>query len=269
MSRDLPFEMTRRPPAPHLAGTVIDICSYRETAPGAVLRQREAASLVVPLVISLGTPFAIALGREPEAADRQPSFASGLFPGPVDIVSDGGANCVQVNFTPAGAFRLFGGAIAGIAGRMVAADDIFGRDFGSLRQQLAETEQPAARFALVEQFIAVRLGRAPSPEIAHAWRQLARTSGSAVISSIALDIGWSRKHFARRFAAETGVTPKTVARMMRFRAACRLAAGGGRPDWAMVAAEAGYADQAHLTREFVELAGETPGRWATRQSAAA
>ena len=91
---------------------------YRETARGR-FSQREAASLVVPLIISFGTPFLIALGREPDAADRQPSFAAGLYAGPVLIESDGGAECVQVDFTPLGAYRFFGGAVVDLAARMV------------------------------------------------------------------------------------------------------------------------------------------------------
>ena len=52
--------------------------------------------------------------------------------------------------------------------------------------------------------------------------------------------------------------------MMRFHHACRLARGGARSGWAGIAAESGYADQAHLAREFSTLAGETPTAWARR-----
>ena len=53
--------------------------------------------------------------------------------------------------------------------------------------------------------------------------------------------------------------------MIRFHQACRLA----RRDlagWAGIAAESGYADQAHLAREFADLAGESPTAWARRQA---
>ena len=71
------FEMARRAPSQRTAGLISGMTGYRETARGRFF-QREAAGLVVPLIISFGTPFLIALSREPDAADRQPSFAAGL-----------------------------------------------------------------------------------------------------------------------------------------------------------------------------------------------
>jgi hypothetical protein len=67
------FELARRAPSQRTAGLISGMTGYRETARGR-FSQRETASLVVPLIISFGTPFLIALGREPGAADRQPSF---------------------------------------------------------------------------------------------------------------------------------------------------------------------------------------------------
>jgi AraC-like DNA-binding protein len=49
--------------------------------------------------------------------------------------------------------------------------------------------------------------------------------------------------------------------MLRFNRILDLAGRQGRADWADLAAECGYADQAHLTREFAEFAGTTPNRW--------
>ena len=51
---------------------------------------------------------------------------------------------------------------------------------------------------------------------------------------------------------------------MRFHQACRLAKAGAAPGWAGIAADSGYADQAHLVRELAALAGETPTAWARR-----
>jgi AraC-like DNA-binding protein len=84
------------------------------------------------------------------------------------------------------------------------------------------------------------------------------------IVTLAEEIGWSRKHLVDRFRSEFGLAPKSLARMMRFHHACRLARTGTSPGWAGIAAESGFADQAHLVREFVALAGEPPTAWARR-----
>src|SRR5262249_37661616 len=106
----------------------------------------------------------------------------------------------------------------------------------------------------------------PSPEIASALDVLARTAGAARVRDIAADIGWSRKHLSRRFVNEIGVAPKTLALVLRFHRACALARSAGGGGWASIAVEAGYADQAHLTRDFRVFTGETPTEWAARMA---
>jgi AraC-like DNA-binding protein len=257
------FELARRAPSQRTAGLISGLTGYRETARGRFF-QREAAGLVVPLIISFASPFLIALDREPDAGDRQPSFAAGLHAGPVFIESDGGAECVQVDFTPLGAYRFFGGAVVDLAARMVDIGDVLGREGRQLRERLGATPLWQDRFDLVEDFVAGRANHLPSPEIEFAYRRLARSAGGVRIAALASEIGWSRKHLVDRFRSELGLAPKPIARMMRFHRACRLARGGACSGWAGIAAESGYADQAHLAHEFSTLAGETPTAWARR-----
>ena len=259
----LAFEMIRRAPSQRTAGLIMGMTGYRETALGK-FAQRETAPLVVPVIISLGSPFLIALGRAPDVADRQPSFAAGLHIGPVHIESDGAAECVQADFTPLGAYRFFGGAVVDLAARMVDIGDVLGHDGRQLRERMGATNCWQHRFDLFEDFIVGRANHLPSPEIAFAWRRLALTAGGARIETLAGEIGWSRKHLVDRFRSELGLGPKSIARMMRFHQACRLARIGASNGWAGIAAESGYADQAHLVREFGELAGEPPTAWARR-----
>ena len=263
METPVSFGLVRRAPSPPLAGLISRMAGFREAARGE-FHQRETASLVVPLIVSFGTPFRIAYDRDPRAEDRRPSFAAGLHPGPVHIRSDGGAECVQVDFTPLGAFHLFGGAMPELAGRIVDIADVFGAAGRRLRERLGATNRWQVRFALLEAFIAAHARHQPSPEIAFAYHTLMGARGDARITSLANDIGWSRKHFVRRFRGEIGLGPKSVARIMRFQHACDLARRRAPGGWAMIAAQSGYADQAHLIREFARLAGEPPMAWARR-----
>jgi AraC-like DNA-binding protein len=257
------FEVIRRSPSQRTAGLICGMTGYRETALGRFY-QREAAPLRVPLIISLGSPFLIALGRDPTPADRQPSFAAGLHVGSVHIESNGRAECVQVDFTPLGAYCFFGGAVAELAARMVDIGDVLGHDGRRLHQRLGATSSWQHRFDLLEDFVVGRASHLPSPEIAFAYRRLVRSGGGVRIGAMAEEIGWSRKHLVGRFRSEIGLAPKSVARMLRFHRACGLARTGAAQGWAGIAAESGYADQAHLAREFAVMAGESPTAWARR-----
>jgi AraC-like DNA-binding protein len=256
------FEIVQHSPSALLAGLVSAMVGYREKLPGHV-RQVEAASLIVPLVISFGDPFAIGLGRTPGDNDRYGSFAAGLFAGPVVIDSFGTASCLQINFTPLGARRFFGMPMSEIADRMVGLDDVLGQDGMALREQLANQPDWNRRFDLAEAFVVRKLAstNAPSREIEWAFDHILNRCGRVKIASIARSIGWSRKHLGQRFAQDIGLGPKTVARIVRFNRALTLSRAGENGGWAGIAAECGYSDQAHLVREFGELAGASPGAW--------
>ena len=244
---------------PELLGLVDQIVGYSEE--GHALRGRvEVASLIVPLVISFGDPFEIALGRAPTSDDRYTSFTSGLYPGHVLINSTGGAECIQIDFTPLGARRFFGLPMHEISGRMVKLEELDDGEIEVLRGQLVEQRNWMKRLDLVEQFVRRRLRRnaVGSAAVAWAYERILRSQGDIRISRIANALDWSRKHLVARFNKEIGVGPKAIARMVRFGRALAIAQAARCPDWAELAVECGYADQAHLVREFREFAGKSP-----------
>jgi len=258
------FELKARKLRPEMAGQVSRIVGYSETGRGH-FRQVEPASLDIPLVISFGEPFAIGLGHEPGDNDRFGSFASGLFAGPVTIDSFGASNCLQINFTPLGARRFFGLPLSELAERMVALDDALGAEGHKLREGLGNAADWEQRFDIAERVLLARIGKADvrSSEVVWAYNRIAASGGRVRIASIAERLGWSRKHLAKRFASEIGLGPKSVARIARLNSAID-AWRTGQTGWAGIAADCGYADQAHMTREFRELAGAAPAAWAGR-----
>jgi AraC-like DNA-binding protein len=80
----------------------------------------------------------------------------------------------------------------------------------------------------------------------------------AALDTIAHRAGLSPRQFRRRVFDRTGVAPKHLSRILRFRRAQTLAARTPHPNWAGIAAECGYFDQAHLIRDFREFSGVTP-----------
>lgn len=79
-------------------------------------------------------------------------------------------------------------------------------------------------------------------------------------ADLARDVGLSRFHFTRLFGRVTGMPPATYLRQIRLSAAARMISDGR--SLAAAAVEAGFADQAHLTRTFKETYGYTPGQFA-------
>jgi len=252
----------RRAPGRRLTGLVSGLYGYDERGRG-MSGVIEAASLTVPLIISFSGHFHIALGREPTPGDRFACFAAGLFAGPVVMNSDGASQCIQVNFTPLGGRLFFALPMSELADRMVPLDDIGDRALVRLSNALGELNSWESRLDLVEAFVEKRLCRAAAldPAVIWAFDVLAATGGQAKVGQIAQRLDWSRRKLVARFRNELGLPPKTIARIVRFEAASKLAAAAAKPDWADIAAACGFADQSHLVREFAVLAGASPVAW--------
>jgi AraC-like DNA-binding protein len=84
-----------------------------------------------------------------------------------------------------------------------------------------------------------------------------RSGGRRTIQEIARHVGWSHKHLISKFKQQIGVTPNLATRLLRLYTVWRHL--DDDQSWARIAAECGYADQAHLTREFRNFTGTTPG----------
>jgi AraC-like DNA-binding protein len=139
-------------------------------------------------------------------------------------------------------------------------------------------EQPdwPGRFAVIDEMLTARLARSGAaarvrPEVGHAWRLLLKSDGLCNVAALAAETGWSDRHLRSRFREETGLTPKAAGRVIRFdRARRRLqdqATSGDLTSLAGLAADFGYYDQAHLAREFRDLAGCPPSVWVSEEFA--
>jgi len=108
----------------------------------------------------------------------------------------------------------------------------------------------------------------PDPLVAAAAKQLGRPG--ARVGLVARQLGISERQLHRRCVAAVGYGPVLLRRVLRFRrVVSRIDAGGALDDLAGLAAEAGYADQAHLTRESQDLAGLPPAALARLRRAPA
>lgn len=260
---EAPLHLVRQ--TPELAGMVDQIIGYRENGLG-IDGAVEMAALVVPLIISFGERFAIGLGRTPGPDDLYGCFTSGLYAGPVVISSAGRAECIQINFTPLGAWRFFGLPMNELANQMVLLDDLGDPELIGLRQRLGDERDWNERLRIAQGFVAHRLRQSPSadPALDWAYDHLLARAGDVHITDLAGKLEWSRKHLVNRFRTRFGLPPKAIARMIRFHRAVTMARSSENPGWADIAAACGYADQPHFTRDFREFSGMSPTAWWAR-----
>ena len=90
--------------------------------------------------------------------------------------------------------------------------------------------------------------------------RLSKAGSMPQVNEIARELGISSRQLHRRFLAAVGVPPKRFFRVLRFARVWQLASMQPRETWASLAAEHGYADQAHLIREFRAFGAEPPTR---------
>lgn len=165
---------------------------------------------------------------------------------------------MQFDLEPPAARALLGVPAGELAHRTVALEDLLGVDAARLAERLHAAPDAKGRFAVLDEVLLRGVARARKParpDVERAWALLRATGGRIRVEALARELGCTRRHLARRFAEDVGVSPKVAARIMRFEAARgRL----GSVSLARLAAEHGFADQAHLTREFRALAGAPP-----------
>jgi AraC-like DNA-binding protein len=166
----------------------------------------------------------------------------GLMTAPARIEIPAGSSYFGVRFRPAMA-SLFIPDAAGLRDGVVPLEALWGARGRVVLDQLTEAAEATSQVEIMEKSL--------SP------------SGSL---GAALELqGQSDRSFRRKCVERSGVSPKLLQRILRFRAATRRIyselAGGAVPIWGQFALECGYYDQAHLIREFREFAGCSPGRF--------
>jgi len=250
------WEAISRAPDVRLRGSVESYTGYVEHATRP-MRRLEVPFAGIPMILSLGPSILV-------DGVRHRSFVAGLDDRATVTEYAGEQRGLEAKLTPLGARRLLGLPMQELARRVVAIEDLLGSE--RLVERLQDAPDWDARFALLDAVLLRRLAEAApvAIQVEHAWSRLQASDGAVEIGALAEEVGWSRRHLADQFRTEVGLPPKAVARILRFAKVTRTLSanrGGGLAD---VAYACGYADQAHLNRDFREFAGTTPSDYAAR-----
>jgi AraC-like DNA-binding protein len=222
--------------------------------------RREVPTDEVPIIINFGTPFRLFDQADPSRWTEFGSFTTGAYDSYVLVGSTGPSAGIQVNLSIFGARLILGRPLRDMKNRVVELEDLFGRAARLLTQELYDAPSWDARFEILDRELARRIlnTRAPSQAVSCAWSRLVSSGGRASIGGIVRAAGCSQKHLIAQFREEIGLSPKTLARVLRFGRAVQIIKEGGGGRLVEIAQDCGYYDQAHFSRDFRAFAGVTP-----------
>jgi AraC-like DNA-binding protein len=239
-----------RPPVPALAGLVSSVWIQQVSPDADPYTHRNIPHGGVELLCQVGSVPRIV----------------GPLTRPLVEVLVPGTTVVGLRFRPGAAPAALDLPASELLDLAVEADELWGRSAVALGERVDGAASPTKALAGLQWHIVGRLGDAPGPDplVLEAVRQLMPWR-RAEVGSLTSSLFLSERQLRRRFQAAIGLAPKALHRTLRFQgflALAQEAIASGRPPTsdglAGLAAEAGYADQPHLTRECLRLTGVTP-----------
>ncbi len=180
-----------------------------------------------------------------------------------------GAVITGLRLRPGAARAVLGCNMAELLGESAALSDLW-RDARPLQQRLLRAPAASARLAELEQWIRSRLSRSHTIElgVVRACRALSRNP-QLDLKQLTARLGWNARMLHRRFVAACGYGPKHLQRVLRVQGVLRAAHATPRaPRLSAIASELGFADQAHLTRDFKSITGFSPALYLASQASA-
>ncbi len=171
------------------------------------------------------------------------------------------AAIMGVHLKPGGLWRLFGVAAHELSDARTAMEAILGHEADDLMDRLFRAAGPERRLRLLDTALCARRLRFLHPAVAWAAAQISRYPDGVSVAALADESGLSSRRFGELFQREIGLNPKAFARLRRFQRALRHVHAAADPDWCDLAGRMGFADQAHLIREFRRFSGFTPAAY--------
>lgn len=234
---------------------------------------RGLPSTTLTTIFSLDGPV---LGAWDERALGTPSGScadlvlAGMHTAPILIDQPTRQEGIQLQIDPLAARALFGVRAADLVGAFDGAE-VLGRAGRDLWEQVGDSAGSRERIERIARTFRRWCTDPPTwagrvrTDVAEAWRLVLTSRGRITMDALAAHVALSPRQLRTEFSREFGLGPKSAARLARFEAALARIAdivhAGRTPDLAGIAADTGYADHAHLTREFRRFTGASPSAW--------
>jgi AraC-like DNA-binding protein len=243
---------------------------YDGFAPRAHKKERLMPDGSVELVINLNEDETRIYDRENlEKCDRLPgSVLCGPHSSFFVIDTAEQDSVMGIHFKPGGAFPFFKLPADELHNLHVSLEDLWGQEAELLRERLLEAPMPETKFQILEECL---LERTVKPMERHravncALALFRNIHTAPVMADVSDQIGISSRRLIQLFSNEVGLTPKLFCRVRRFQQVLQTIRTGTEFDWAEIAADCGYYDQAHFIHDFKAFSGINPTTYSLQKT---
>jgi AraC-like DNA-binding protein len=204
--------------------------------------------------------------------DRCQTFSGSLLSGAhseyVVISTAAQTFTMGVHFRPGGAFPFLRMPAGELRDTTVSLDTLWGAAAVDLRDQLLEAPTHQARFEMLERTLLTEFNKGFNSDraVGFALRRFMSFPHVTTVAGVTDEIGLSPKRFIQMFRDQTGFTPKVFCRIRRFQQALQRMSGSQSVEWANVALDCGYFDQAHFIHDFRAFSGINPTSYLAHQT---
>lgn len=199
--------------------------------------------------------------------DRHQSLGHAVLSGPrsepfvIDTLQQDRVFGIQ--FRAGGTFPFFRIPSSEVLNCDVPLDSIWNSESELFREKLLEAKDIPAMFAAAEDALLRQMVRPLElhPAVEFATRRFSTNPHRASVAGVLETIGLSHRRFSQVFQDQTGLPPKAFCRVRRFQRVLRYIQSGRGIEWAQIALDCGYYDQAHFIHDFQSFSGFTPANY--------
>jgi AraC-like DNA-binding protein len=230
------------------------------------LAEKTAVNAPPQRIFPDGCPELIIHLKAPPRKNDQPhvqpdAFIAGQITRFMTLSSQEPSSVFAVRFQPDGLRRFTRMPISALTGLDVPLDQLWS-GAADLVEQIHEAVDFTTRKNLADTFFMHLAHGIPftTPSLLAPFQTYAAKDG-ARMHALAKELGYSERQIERRFLRETGLSPKRYSRILRLQRTLSHLDHPRRGSLTELAYALGYADQAHLNRDFKQLTGITPGQY--------
>jgi len=253
-------------------GALVECLWYWEGAPGPHLQERLLPQAQSALILNLRDEPIVIYEDRGGAGFYGTAVFSGARSNCFTIDCNQQERVVGVQFAAGGAFPFFRMPMSELEDASFDMSDLWGAEAGWVRERVLSAQTPRAMLEELAACLEERLrvsgprhkGSASEnlhPAVVYMAGELDICDAPGCVHRVTEKIGMSQRRVAQLFHEQVGVSPKTFHRVRRFQHTLSRLRGVRQVDWADLAVACGYYDQAHLSRDFRQIAGMTPSAY--------